>query len=158
MRRLSSGTPLRKTAPENEGRKGALYRSHTERRSALDLVLQALGLMEARWAARLSRDWSAWTVVERGRFSGSILLLIAGTVSTLVFVVPWALVPLTTVIMIPFSRRCRDSLRWLCYLSSMLNGLALFYVLPLIPASILLALAGLVAPEGVRSGRSSPST
>lgn len=101
--------------------------------------------------AKLQEDWRAWSVAERGRFVGACVLLLLGTAAQAAFLVPWAVVSVGTLLTVLFSRRCRDTLRLLCYLAALLNVFAFFYVLVLLPSSLLLGLAGFLAPSGVRS-------
>lgn len=97
-------------------------------------------------------DWRAWSVADRRRFIIACVLLLLGTAAQAFFLVPWAALSVGTLLTVSISRRCRDALRELCYLAALLNVLAVFYVLPLLPSSLLLGLAGLVAPAGTPRG------
>jgi hypothetical protein len=101
-------------------------------------------------AARLREDWRAWSIAERLRFAAACALLLLGAAAQAWFLVPWAVVAVGTASTVFISRRCRDALRELCYLAALLNVLAGFYALLLLPLSLLLGLAGLIAPSGVR--------
>lgn len=101
-------------------------------------------------AVRLREDWRAWSPAERRRFVAACVLLLLGAAAQACFLVPWAVLSVGTAATVLISRRCRDALRELCWLAGLLNVLALFYVVVLLPSSLLLGMAGALAPPGVR--------
>jgi hypothetical protein len=83
------------------------------------------------------RFWLGWA------FGG------VGVALSLVLLVPWSFASLLTWCLVPLSRRLRDSMRLLWWLFAVVNALAGFYAILLLPSSVAFAIGAATSPQAV---------
>jgi hypothetical protein len=107
----------------------------------------------------LGQDIRDWSGLKRTRFALALVFIVVGVVAALRsgFAPPWLLLPVALPVVVLTSSRWRLAFRELAFLSAALNLLAFFYVIPLLPSSLLFCIAGLLAPSPLRSPDSPPS-